>query len=104
MAIRQADLDYANLELSYTQIKAPISGQVGLSQVSEGSLLTAQQASYLTTIIQTSNVYIDMQQSSLALSKIKQTFAELDKNQKYPYLNHFRRRHYLRSNSVFRVL
>ncbi|GAD89456.1 acriflavine resistance protein AcrE [Vibrio halioticoli NBRC 102217] len=82
VAIRQADLDYANLELSYTQIKAPISGQVGLSQVSEGSLLTAQQTSYLTTIIQTSNVYIDMQQSSLALSKIKQTFTGLNKKPK----------------------
>jgi membrane fusion protein (multidrug efflux system) len=78
VAIRQAELDYANVELSYTKIKAPISGQAGLSLVSEGSLLTAQQASYLTTITQTDDVYVDMQQSSLAIHKIRTEFAELD--------------------------
>lgn len=74
VATYQAALDYANIELSYTKIKAPISGQAGLSLVSEGSLLTAEQSTYLTTVIQTSNVYVDMQQSSLALYKIKQDF------------------------------
>lgn len=75
VAINQAALDYANVELSYTQIKAPISGQAGLSLVSEGSLLTAEQSSYLTTVIQTSNMYVDMQQSSLSLYKTRQDFA-----------------------------
>ncbi|GAD01709.1 efflux RND transporter periplasmic adaptor subunit [Agarivorans albus] len=85
VAIRQAALDYANIELSYTQIKAPISGQVGLSQVSEGSLLTAEQSSYLTTIIQTSNVYVDMQQSSLSIHKLKQDFSDFkDKREEIP--------------------
>jgi len=74
VATYQAALDYANIELSYTKIKAPISGQAGLSLVSEGSLLTAEQSTYLTTVIQTSNVYVDMQQSSLSLYKIKQDF------------------------------
>ncbi|GDY25997.1 MexE family multidrug efflux RND transporter periplasmic adaptor subunit [Agarivorans sp. Toyoura001] len=85
VAIRQAALDYANIELSYTQIKAPISGQVGLSQVSEGSLLTAEQSSYLTTVIQTSNVYVDMQQSSLSIHKLKQDFSDFkDKREEIP--------------------
>ncbi len=85
VAIRQAELDYANIELSYTQIKAPISGQAGLSLVSEGSLLTSGQSSYLTTIVQTSNVYIDMQQSSLAVTKIRKEFADFtDKNAEIP--------------------
>ncbi|QUM88320.1 efflux RND transporter periplasmic adaptor subunit [Moritella sp. 36] len=85
VAIRQAALDYANVELSYTKIKAPISGQAGLSLVSEGSLLTAEQSSYLTTIVQTSNVYVDMQQSSLALHKIREEFSDFkDKNADIP--------------------
>ncbi|GEM78904.1 efflux RND transporter periplasmic adaptor subunit [Vibrio superstes] len=85
VAIRQAELDYANIELSYTKIKAPISGQAGLSLVSEGSLLTSEQSSYLTTIIQTANVYVDMQQSSLAITKIKKEFAHFtDKNAEIP--------------------
>ena len=74
VAIRQAALDYANIELSYTKIKAPISGKAGFSQVSEGSLLTSSQSDYITTIIQTDNVYIDMQQSAIAFYKIQQEF------------------------------
>lgn len=74
VAISQAALDYANIELSYTKIRAPISGIIGISQASEGSLLTSGQSAYLTTIIQSNNVYIDMQQSSLSLYKLKQTF------------------------------
>jgi len=73
-AISQAALDYANIELSYTKITAPISGQAGFSNVSEGSLLTSGQADYLTTIIQTNNVYVDMQQSAVDLYKLKQQF------------------------------
>jgi len=85
VAISQAELDYANVELSYTKIKAPISGQAGLSLVSEGSLLTAEQSSYLTTIVQTKNVYVDMQQSSLAITKIRKEFSTLaDKNAEIP--------------------
>ncbi|WOT06638.1 efflux RND transporter periplasmic adaptor subunit [Shewanella youngdeokensis] len=74
VAIRQAELDYANIELSYTQIKAPISGQAGFSLVSDGSLLTSGQSDYITTIIQTDNVYIDMKKSSVSLYKLKQEF------------------------------
>ncbi|WP_243834687.1 efflux RND transporter periplasmic adaptor subunit [Psychromonas algarum] len=77
VAIRQAELDYANIQLSYTKIKAPISGYAGFSLVSEGSLLTSGQANYITTIIQTDNVYVDMKQSSVALYKLKQEFMDL---------------------------
>jgi len=74
VALRQAELDNANIQLSYTQIKAPISGQAGFSEVSEGSLLTASQSTFLTTIIQSDNVYVDMQQSALSLYKLQQEF------------------------------
>ncbi|MDO7084221.1 efflux RND transporter periplasmic adaptor subunit [Pseudocolwellia sp. AS88] len=77
VAIRQAELDNANVQLSYTKVKAPISGQIGISSVSEGSLLTAEQSSYLTTIIQTNDVYVDMQQPSVSLYKIRQSFQHL---------------------------
>jgi membrane fusion protein (multidrug efflux system) len=74
VAIKQADLDNANIQLSYTEIKAPIAGRIGISQVNEGTLLTAGQASYLTTIIQSDQVYVDMKQSSVSLYKLKQEF------------------------------
>lgn len=80
VAIRQATLDYANIELSYTKITAPISGKAGFSQVSEGSLLTSGQSDYITTVIQTDNVYIDMQQSAVAFYKIQQEFKDATVN------------------------
>lgn len=63
----QAELDNAKIDLSYTQIKAPISGIIGLSEMSEGALVTADQSTYLTTIIQSDQVYVDMTQSSASL-------------------------------------
>ncbi|TXR53678.1 efflux RND transporter periplasmic adaptor subunit [Reinekea thalattae] len=80
VAIYQAALDNANIELSYTEIKAPISGTIGLSEVSEGSLVSSGQASYMTTITQSDQVYIDMQQSSLSLYKLRQEYSEPDGN------------------------
>ena len=76
VAVSRATLDYANIELSYTKIKAPIAGRAGFSQVSEGSLLTSGQTDYITTVIQTDNVYIDMQQSAVAFYKIQQEFKD----------------------------
>ncbi|WP_252730459.1 efflux RND transporter periplasmic adaptor subunit [Colwellia sp. E2M01] len=74
VAIRQAELENAQIQLSYTDIKAPISGRIGISQINEGTLLTSGQASYLTTIIQSDQVYVDMQQSSVSLYKLRQEF------------------------------
>ncbi|WP_187695299.1 efflux RND transporter periplasmic adaptor subunit [Colwellia ponticola] len=74
VAIRKADLENASIQLSYTDIKAPISGRIGISQVNEGTLLTTGQASYLTTIIQLDQVYVDMKQSSVSLYKLRQEF------------------------------
>jgi membrane fusion protein (multidrug efflux system) len=74
VAVQQAALDYANIQLSYTKIKAPIAGQAGFSEVSEGSLLTSSQSNYITTIIQSDQVYVDMKQSALTLYKLQQQF------------------------------
>jgi len=80
VAVQQAALDYANIQLSYTKIKAPIAGQAGFSEVSEGSLLTSSQTDYITTIIQSDQVYVDMKQSALTLYKLKQQFKDVITN------------------------
>ncbi|WP_372882493.1 efflux RND transporter periplasmic adaptor subunit [Psychromonas sp.] len=79
VAIYQAELDNANILLSYTQVKAPISGIIGLSQVSEGALVTAEQSSYLAEIIQSEQVYVDMTQSSVSLYTQRKEFQDLFK-------------------------
>ncbi|MGV3002156.1 efflux RND transporter periplasmic adaptor subunit [Vibrio sp. E150_018] len=84
--VAQSNLDYNNILLSYTEVKAPISGRIGISTVSEGALVTAEQTSYLTTIKQYDSVYVDMTQSSLELQRIRKnvTGTQAPKNDKHP--------------------
>jgi membrane fusion protein (multidrug efflux system) len=56
----QAALQRANLDLSYTEVRAPISGLTSREARSEGSLVTAgSDSSLLTRIVQTDQLYVD---------------------------------------------
>lgn len=63
IAVAQAAVDLAQVNLDYTKVYAPISGRISRSYVTEGTLVTANQAQNLATITQLDPVYIDMQQS-----------------------------------------
>ncbi len=54
----QAQIDAAQLELGYTQIKAPISGRLGLRKVDPGNLVQANSAEGLVTITQSSPIAV----------------------------------------------
>ena len=51
---------------------APITGRIGLSNVTEGALVTANQADPLTTITRLDPVYVDIQQSAADLLALRQ--------------------------------
>ncbi len=54
----QADLRTANLNLSYTQVRAPVSGRVGRIEVTVGNLVAAgPQAQMLTSLVSVSPIY-----------------------------------------------
>lgn len=60
VAAAQAALDAANLDLSYTEVRAPISGVTSREARSEGSLVTAgSDSSLLTRIVQTDRLYVE---------------------------------------------
>ncbi|MGB3726583.1 MAG: efflux RND transporter periplasmic adaptor subunit [Glaciecola sp.] len=61
-----AALDLANLQLSYTQVKAPISGKVSHAYITRGNLVTAGQ-SVLTNLVSTNELYtyFDANQTTL---------------------------------------
>ena len=61
----QANLDEVDLELSYTKIKAPISGMVGGSQADIGALVGSGGISLLTTVQQINPIYVTFNMSSL---------------------------------------
>jgi membrane fusion protein, multidrug efflux system len=71
----KAAVDTARINLAYTQVKAPISGRIGKSNVTVGALATAHQGSALTIIQQLDPIYVDATQSSANLLQLKRNMA-----------------------------
>jgi len=78
----KAAMENARINLSYTPIKAPISGRIGRSSVTEGALVTAYQPVAMATIQQLDPIYVDVPQSTTELLRLKKRLADgrLDKN------------------------
>jgi membrane fusion protein (multidrug efflux system) len=75
IAQNMASLRAAQINLRFTRVPAPISGRIGLSNVTEGALVTANQADALTTITRLDPVYVDVQQSAADLLALRQALA-----------------------------
>ena len=71
IAAAKAAVNTAKINLGYTEVKAPITGKIGRSLVSEGALVTAQQPNALATIQQINPLYVDVSQSSMELLRLK---------------------------------
>jgi membrane fusion protein (multidrug efflux system) len=64
MAAAQAAVQTAKINLDYTKVFAPVSGRIGISNVTEGTLVTAGQGAPLSMIHQMNPINIDVVQSS----------------------------------------
>lgn len=84
VAAAEAALRSAEVNLSYARITAPISGRTSVSTVTPGALVTANQETPLTTIQQLDPIYVDLQQSSSELLRLRQDFGGADLNQSAP--------------------
>ena len=71
VAAAKAAVDSARINLDYTKLTAPISGRIGRSTVTEGALVTAEQATALATIQQLDPLYVDLNQSSTEMLNLK---------------------------------
>ncbi len=71
VAVAQAALENVRINLQYSRITAPISGQIDLSTVLPGALVTANQAAPLTTISQLDPILVDITQSSAELLELR---------------------------------
>jgi membrane fusion protein (multidrug efflux system) len=67
----KAQADSARINVNYTRIVSPITGRIGASTVTEGALVTAQQATALTTVSTLDPIYVDVDQSSAELVALK---------------------------------
>ncbi|HEX7749660.1 MAG TPA: efflux RND transporter periplasmic adaptor subunit [Bordetella sp.] len=72
----KAAVETAHVNLVYTKVLSPISGIIGRSSVTEGALVTANQASPIATVQQIDPMYVDVAQSSTQLLRLKQALAE----------------------------
>ncbi|HTP66789.1 MAG TPA: efflux RND transporter periplasmic adaptor subunit [Geobacteraceae bacterium] len=71
----KAAVESARINLAYTRVTAPISGRIGRSSVTDGALVTANQAATLSTIQMLSTVYVDVVQSSAELLQLQKQLA-----------------------------
>ncbi|QEM66828.1 efflux RND transporter periplasmic adaptor subunit [Geobacter sp. FeAm09] len=75
VAANKAAVETARINLAYTKVTAPISGRIGRSSVTAGTLVTANQTTALATVQQLSTMYVDVTQSSADLLRLKQSLA-----------------------------
>lgn len=76
VAQSSAALRSAQINQRFTRVPAPITGRIGLSNVTEGALVTANQTDSLTTITRLDPVFVDIQQSAASLLNIRRSLAQ----------------------------
>ena len=72
VAAGKAAVDTAQINLGYTDVVSPVTGRVGISQVTPGAYVQASQATLMSTVQQLDPVYVDLTQSSLDGLKLRQ--------------------------------
>nr|WP_147045249.1 efflux RND transporter periplasmic adaptor subunit [Methylobacterium gnaphalii] len=77
----KATRDRARLNLSWTDVRAPISGRIGRALLTEGTLIEQGSTGVLATVQQLHPIYVDITQSVGELNKLRRDFAsgELDR-------------------------
>jgi membrane fusion protein (multidrug efflux system) len=76
VAQNSAALRTAQINQRFTRVPAPISGRIGLSNVTEGALVTADQTDPLTTITRLDPVFVDIQESAADLLALRRALSQ----------------------------
>ncbi|MBM7454791.1 membrane fusion protein (multidrug efflux system) [Oceanisphaera litoralis] len=75
LAAAKAAVRSAQIRVDYARLTAPIDGRTGKSAVTQGALVTANQADALATIQQLDPIYVDLTQSSSELLRLRRELA-----------------------------
>ena len=75
VASGEAAVRAAAINLAYTKVYSPIAGRTGRSSVTEGALVTANQALSLVTVTQLDPVYVDVTQPTTTLLRLRRELA-----------------------------
>lgn len=71
----EANRDTAAINLDRTRVTASISGRIGKSAITPGALVTASQATAMTTIQQLDPVYVDLDQATSDMDRLRSQLA-----------------------------
>jgi membrane fusion protein, multidrug efflux system len=70
-----AAVETARINLVYTKVLSPITGRIGRSLITEGALVTANQAAALATVQQMDPMYVDVTQPTTTLLRLRREAA-----------------------------
>jgi membrane fusion protein (multidrug efflux system) len=76
VASGKAAVDTAQINVGYTDVVSPVSGQVGISQVTPGAYVQASAATLMSTVQELDPMYVDLTQSSLDGLKLRRDVQE----------------------------
>ncbi|SAK52703.1 HlyD family secretion protein [Caballeronia catudaia] len=76
VASAKAAIDTAQINLGYTDVTSPVTGQAGISQVTPGAYVQGAQATLMVTVQQLDPMYVDLTQSSLDGLKLRRQIQE----------------------------
>ena len=76
VAASRAEVKNAEINLGYSTVRSPISGQTNRSTVTVGALVTASQAEPLVTVQRLDPIYVDINQSSAELLRLRQQLSK----------------------------
>ena len=75
LASAKASVQTARINLDYATVRAPISGRIGQSLVTEGALVSQTEATQLAVIQQTNTVYVNFTQSTGDVLRLRKALA-----------------------------
>jgi membrane fusion protein (multidrug efflux system) len=75
LEVARAQFQSSAVELDFARIKSPIAGRTGLSTVTRGALVTADQAAMLTIVQQLDPIFVDVTQSASELLALRRSLS-----------------------------
>ncbi len=76
VALQEAAVEEARINLEYTEVRAPITGIIGAALVTEGALVTADGTQNLALIQQIDPIYADFTQSAQEMMSLRRAVAD----------------------------
>ncbi|MGG7446185.1 efflux RND transporter periplasmic adaptor subunit [Kosakonia oryzendophytica] len=80
VASKKAALETARINLNWTTVTSPIAGRIGISSVTPGALVTAEQTTALATVRGLDSMYVDLTRSSVDLLRLRRQALASDSN------------------------